>query len=144
MAVVMDAAAIEGFLEEHFPQALKAGFEIVEVTTEGVTIRLPTTDRHLRPGGTVSGPTLMMLADTAVYFSILARVGSERLTVTTNLEMHFLRRAPPGEIVATGRLVKLGRTLAVGTVTMTSPDTDEPVAIATVTYALAGRLVPPA
>lgn len=131
----MDAAALWRFLEQTFPQAIEAGFTIETADDQAVRLRLVTGDAHLRPGGTVSGPTLMMLADTAMYLALLARVGPEALAVTTNLEMHFLRRPRPGVLVAEGQVVKLGRRLAVGQVWIRAEGDADPVALATVTYA---------
>lgn len=138
-SVVMDEAALWRFLEETFPQALEAGFQIARVGVDEVRLTLDAGAQHLRPGGTVMGPTLMMLADTAVYLAILSRVGPKALAVTTSLQMHFLRKAPPGRLVATGRLRKLGRRLAVGSVSIEHAPTEGPpheVALATVTYSL--------
>ena len=91
---------------------------------------------ELRPGGIVMGPTQMMLADTAAYLAILARVGEAGLAVTTGLEVHFLRAAPPGDVLADARLLKLGRRLAVAVVEITSAVTGRQVAHATVSYAM--------
>ncbi len=135
-ALLMNAETIGDFLAEQFPQALTTGIEIVEIRVDGVTLRMPCEERHLRPGGTVSGPTLMMLADTATFFAILARIGPEAMAVTSNLEMSFLRRAPPGVLVANSRLLKLGRQLAVATVEISHSEDPRPVAHATVTYSL--------
>lgn len=136
MNVVMDAAAIHGFLAREFPQALRFPFEIREVTASGVTLALPAGEAHLRPGGTVMGPTLMTLADTAMYLSLLAVLGPVALAFTTSLEIHFLRRASQGEVLAVTRLVKVGRRLAVGQVELRSQGLAEPIGLATVTYSL--------
>lgn len=137
MAVLMDAEALRSFLAGEFPQALQAGFEIERVDDAGVGLVLHTRDHHLRPGGTVMGPTLMMLADTATYLAILSRVGPVALAVTSSLEMHFLRRPPPGTLRVEARLLKLGRSLAVAVVDIRAEGAgDDPVAHATVTYAI--------
>ena len=135
----MDLDALIRFLEQEFPQVLAAGMRIERVDDEGVELVLPTRDAHLRPGGTISGPTLMTLADSATYLTILSRVGPVALAVTSSLEIHFLRRPPPGEVRAVARLLKLGRRLAIATVEMTCPGVDGPVAHATVTYALPAK-----
>jgi len=140
--IVMDADDLMGFFREVFPQALRAGFVIEQVTVEGVTLTLDADEDHLRPGGTVMGPTLMMLADTAAYLCILSKVGPRALAVTTSLEMHFLKKAPPGRLVVEGRLLKLGSRLAVATVSLRSeaPDaSDDDIGFATVTYSLPPR-----
>lgn len=138
--LAMDADALRGFLRDTFPQALAAGFVIEHVGPDGVTLALDAGERHLRPGGTVMGPTLMMLADTAIYLAILSRVGPKALAVTTSLEMHFLRKAPPGRLVVHGRLRKLGARLAIGTVSLRSDAAGgEEIGLATVTYSLPPR-----
>lgn len=135
MPLSMDADALRAFLVESFPQALRAGFSVDRVDESGVRLVLPVDDRHLRPGGTVMGPTLMMLADTATYLAVLAALGPLALAVTSSLDIHFLRRARPHVPVwAEARLVKLGRRLAVASVELGSGD--DVVAVATVTYTL--------
>ncbi|WP_136248456.1 PaaI family thioesterase [Halomonas borealis] len=131
---VMTAAAIEEFLEEVFPQ--RAG------TIEGVgehraTMSLAIEDEHLRPGASVSGPTLMGLADVCLYVAILAQIGPEPMAVTSDLHCRFLRR-PRGDrdLIANARLLKLGRRLAVGEVQLFSDGEDDPVALVTATYVL--------
>lgn len=136
MAVVMDADALLVFLSREFPQALGVGFRIARVDDAGVALHLPTGDRHLRPGGTVSGPTLMMLADTVAYLAVLSRLGPVALAVTSSLEIHFLRKPPPGTVVAEGTLLKLGRSLAVVSVAIHAEGVTDQVAHATVTYAI--------
>ncbi|MBB3141370.1 PaaI family thioesterase [Halomonas sp. THAF12] len=131
---VMTAAAIEEFLDEVFPQ--RAG------TIEGVgdcraTMSLAIEDEHLRPGASVSGPTLMGLADVCLYVAILAQIGPEPMAVTSDLHCRFLRR-PRGDrdLIANARLLKLGRRLAVGEVQLFSDGEEEPVALVTATYVL--------
>lgn len=132
----MDAQALERFLDDTFPQARAAGFRIAAVDDARVELTLRTTAAHLRPGGTVSGPTLMTLADSAAYFIILARLGPVALAVTTNLEIHFLRKPEPGELRATATLLKLGKRIAVARVEIHGDDGDELLAHATVTYSI--------
>ncbi|MDR5866408.1 PaaI family thioesterase [Halomonas koreensis] len=131
---VMTAAAIEDFLDEVFPQ--RSG------TIEGVdemraTMSLAIEDEHLRPGASVSGPTLMGLADVCLYVAILAQIGPEPMAVTSDLHCRFLRR-PRGDrdLLANARLLKLGRRLAVGEVQLFSAGEDAPVALVTATYVL--------
>lgn len=132
----MDAQALERFLDDTFPQARAAGFRIAAVDDARVELTLRTTAAHLRPGGTVSGPTLMTLADSAAYFIILARLGPVALAVTTNLEIHFLRKPEPGELRATATLLKLGKRIAVARVEIHGDDGGELLAHATVTYSI--------
>lgn len=132
---VLGPDQIEAFLKDHFPEAV--GFvRIVEVDEGRVVVELDSQPHHLRPGGTVSGPTLMALADTAMYFLVLSLVGPVALAVTTNLNINFLRRPTPGRLTATATLLKLGRTLVVGEVHLRPDGEAAPVAHATVTYAL--------
>jgi uncharacterized protein (TIGR00369 family) len=101
-----------------------------------ISLVMPASDQILRPGGTIAGPAQMALADVAMYGLVMSRLGRIELAVTTSLSMNFLRRPEPAEITAEGRLLKLGKRLAVGDVTLHSPGLDEPVAHAVVTYSL--------
>jgi uncharacterized protein (TIGR00369 family) len=136
----MTAADIDRFLAEHFAGA-HGWARIDELTDDLARVRVPYSDKYLRPGGTMSGPTLMTLADTATYFLVLARVGPEILLVTSSLTIHFLRRPRPADLVAEARLLKLGRRLAVCDVRIFSAGEPDPVAHATVSYAIPGRSV---
>jgi uncharacterized protein (TIGR00369 family) len=134
----MTAADIDAFLAEHFPQA--RGFcQITSIREDEVDLVLPYSADYLRPGGTLSGPTLMGMADTAMYFLLLAKLGPVALAVTTSLSINFLRRPPPAELRATARMLKLGSRLAVGEVHISSADGGGLVAQASVTYALPPR-----
>ena len=133
----MTADDIDRFLAEHFPQA--AGYlQIAAIGADTIDVVLPYRDDYLRPGGTLSGPTLMTLADTAMYFLVLAQLGPIALAVTTNLSMNFLRRPPPADLNATARLLKLGKTLVVGEIHIRGAD-QVLVAQASATYALPPR-----
>lgn len=132
----MDIEALERFLDQSFPQARAAGFRIAALDDERIVLTLRTTLAHLRPGGTVSGPTLMTLADSAAYLIILARLGPVALAVTTNLEIHFLRKPEPGQLRATASLLKLGTRIAVARVEIVGGDPSELLAHATVTYSI--------
>lgn len=114
------------------------GCRVERFAPEGdVVVRLPWADNLVRPGGTVAGPAMMALADIALYGAVLARIGRVELAVTTDLAFHFLRRPPPGDLLGRARLLRLGRTLAVGEVEIVSPGLgDEPVAHAVGTYAI--------
>jgi uncharacterized protein (TIGR00369 family) len=133
------AAELENFLATHFPHIETLPYKVECVSERALELRLPYADKHLRPGGTISGPTLMTLADTAMYLLVLARLGPVALAVTTNLNINFLRKPQPGEVLARAQLLKLGARLAVGEVTMYSVGEDEPVAHATVTYSIPPR-----
>jgi uncharacterized protein (TIGR00369 family) len=132
---VLTADEVAEFVAEVFPQARgKCRLEAVGPMTATVTQAV--TDADLRPGGTVSGPTLFGLADCAFYFATLAMIGREALTVTTNLNINFLRKPPVADLRAEARILKLGRLLSTGEVTIWSEGVDQPVAHATSTYAI--------
>lgn len=133
---VMDRPALEAFLAREFPQ-VAADFGVEAVGPAGVRVRLKVAERHLRPGGTVSGPTMFALADVAIYLAILARLGPVALAVTTNAGMDFMRKPAAGaDLLAEARLLKLGRVLAVGDVLIHSEGGAEPVARASMTYSI--------
>lgn len=135
----MTAAELQDFLRTHFPQINDFPYVIESVTDKLVCLRLTYHDQHLRPGGTISGPTLMTLSDTAMYVLVLSQIGPVALAVTTSLHINFLRKPAPVDVVAQARLLRLGARLAVGEVTMFSEGDDEPVAHATVTYSIPPR-----
>lgn len=127
---------LHDFLAEQFPQ-VKDDFRVEALTESTITVRLPVAERHLRPGGTVSGPTMFALADVAVYLMILSRIGPVALAVTTNCAIDFLRKPAAGrDLIAQARLLKLGRALAVGDVLIYSEGTADPVARASLTYSI--------
>jgi uncharacterized protein (TIGR00369 family) len=127
---------LQAFLGESFPQVADE-IDVGEQTETGLVIRLRVSERHLRPGGTVSGPTMFGLADVAVYLAILARLGPVALAVTTNCSMDFMRKPASGaDLSAMARLLKLGKSLAVGDVLIYSDGVAEPVARASLTYSI--------
>lgn len=127
---------LHDFLAAEFPQ-VRDDFVVEAVSKAAITVRLPVEERHLRPGGTVSGPTMFALADVAVYLMILSRIGPVALAVTTNCAIDFLRKPAAGrDLIAQARLLKLGRALAVGDVLIYSEGTAEPVARASLTYSI--------
>ena len=132
----MSAEELEAFLYSHFPEMAERSFRVEKVDERFAQVRLLYHDRHLRPGGTISGPSLMSLADTAMYIAVLAMIGPVALAVTTNLNINFLRKPAPADCIAQARLLKLGKRLAVGEVTMYSAGETEPVAHATLTYSI--------
>ena len=135
MRPVLNAEELTAFLEEVFPQ-IRGEAVIESVAPMAARMRLTPTERHLRPGGTISGPTMFMLADVAFYVAVLAMIGREPLTVTTNLSINFLRKPALADLIGEARILKLGRTLAVGDATLRSEGAEEPVAHASVTYAI--------
>ena len=132
---MMQAHEIESFLAREFPQA--QGYSVTEVRPDGLQMRLAINDSHLRPGGTVSGPTMFMLADLVMYAAVLSRIGEVALAVTTGGNIDFMRKpAQSRDLLADCRLLKLGRVLAVGEVLIRSEGQDEPVARAAMTYSI--------
>lgn len=139
MALLMDRAALVAFLASDFGQ-VAADFAVERADEGGVTLRLLAQERHLRPGGTVSGPALFALADVAMYLAILSRIGPVALAVTTNCSIDFMRKPEAGrDVLAEARILKLGRTLAVGDVLLFSEGKPEPVARAGLTYSIPPR-----
>ncbi|WP_170398759.1 PaaI family thioesterase [Ruegeria arenilitoris] len=136
MALEMGREDLMAYMKEIFPQVYR-DFVVEELDEDSIVMRLVVEDRHLRPGGTVSGPSMFGLADVCVYALILARKGRQSLAVTTNSSLDFLRKPEGGtDMIARCRLLKLGRSLAVGDVLMFSEGSDKPVARATMTYSL--------
>ena len=122
------------FFEKIFPQA---NFIIDKIGEKSATIRKKINSDHLRPGGTVSGPVLMEVADLALYVAILNEIGLVALAVTTNLNINFLRKPPSDkDIIAKCKLIKTGRTLIIGEVSLYSEGLIEPVAHAVGTYSI--------
>ncbi len=138
---IMDPDALNRFLEEDFPQLHTDGkvFEVTNVAAGTIVIRLLPNDRHLRPGGTISGPTLFALADVGAYCVVLAHIGPVALAVTTSLNINFLRKPRPGPLSCTCKILKLGKRLAVVEASIFDEDGDDLVAHATATYSIPPR-----
>lgn len=137
-AAKMSVVELEKFLHAEFPQVFQ-GDEISIERVDGATclLRQRYTDQMLRPGGTISGSTLMALADYAMYVVLLSAIGPIRLAVTTNLNINFLRKGKAKQdVLAVARLLKLGRRLAVGEVTLLSENSPDPIAHVTSTYSI--------
>lgn len=135
--VKMDADALRSFLDEEFPQ-ISGQFIVEDVAPMRVRVALPVTTANLRPGGTVSGPSMFALADLGVYVAVLSMIGPKALAVTTNCSIDFMRKPKAGaDLVAEVELLKLGRSLAVGDVRIWSRGSEDSiVARATLTYSL--------
>lgn len=131
---ILSKAEVQAFLSRAFPQVAD-DFEVLDIAPQRLRLKLLTQEKHLRPGGTVSGPTLFALADCAVYLAIIAHVGEEALAVTTGASIDFMRK-PDGDrdLIATVDILKLGRGLVVGDVVITSGSHSQPTARATLTY----------
>ena len=140
-AAALTVAELEQRLAAEFPEAFHAdsGLTILKVAHGHAWVRLVPPANATRPGGTISGPVLMMLADVGMYVAILASIGWVPLAVTTNLNINFLRKPAPGALIAECQLLKLGQRLAVGAVTIRSEGDEEAVAHATSTYSIPPR-----
>lgn len=136
MTLKMNRDDLQQFMVAHFPQVAD-DFAIENVSESGIKIRLHVSDRNLRPGGTVSGPSMFTLADVSIYLAILSHIGPQALAVTTNCSIDFMRKPASGaDLIAEARLLKLGRVLAVGDVLIYSEGDDKPVARAGLTYSI--------
>jgi uncharacterized protein (TIGR00369 family) len=133
MSAKMTIAEIEALMDQHFP-SWRMFSTITAMGERDITLRMPFQTQLLRAGGTISGPALMALADTAAYFVTLAHAGPVPSAATANLDIHFLARPAPADITATATMLRLGRRLAVSKVDLHSGE--DLVAHATVTYAL--------
>ncbi|WP_340118111.1 PaaI family thioesterase [Pelagibius sp. 7325] len=128
--------AFNRLLAESAPFQKIYGFVTEEIGYGSARVRLPAGDAHIRPGGTLSGPAQMALADFAMYAALLGAIGEVPLAVTTSLNINFLQRPHPGDLLATCRLIKLGKRLAVGDILVLSEGSAEPVSHATATYSI--------
>jgi uncharacterized protein (TIGR00369 family) len=121
---------------ENVPLVGALAMQVESVLPGEVTIRVPWRDEFIRPGGTISGPVMMAAADFAMYGVVLSLIGRVDLAVTTNMSINFLRRPPPGDVVARARILKLGKRLAVGEVLLHAGEADDLVAHVTGTYSI--------
>jgi len=137
-APALSADEIGDLLSVEFPQAFYpgCGLLIERVDYGDVRVRRRYHENHLRPGGTISGPTMMELADFAMYVAVFSAIGRQPLAVTTNLNINFLRKPAQADLIAEARLMKVGKRLAVGEVTIYSDGMAEPVAHVTSTYSI--------
>ncbi len=140
-AAAMTAAELEAFFREVFPQMYVHGpiWHVEDLGAGSARLRLDYHESQLRPGGTISGPAMFTLADLALYAAVLGAIGPVALAVTTNLTINFLRKPAPGPLWGDCRLLKLGKRLAVGDVTILSQIGGPAVAHATGTYSIPDR-----
>ncbi|SDF29749.1 PaaI family thioesterase [Bosea robiniae] len=138
MTTRMSASEIDAYLDEVFPQLHYGGrtYFIEAVGPMTARMRCDYHEKHLRPGGTISGPTMMALADLALYAAILAQIGPVGLAVTTSLNFNFLRKPGQTALIGEAKLLKLGKRLAVGEVGLYSQGEVEMVCHATGTYSI--------
>ena len=123
------------FLSEVFPQVSNL-FEIRDLSPGNVSLEMRIDHEHLRPGNTISGPTMFLLADVSFYLSILSKIGPESLAVTTNCPIDFLRKPSEKNLYSQHRILKIGKSLCVGDVLIYSVDLKDPVAHASLTYSI--------
>ena len=135
----VSVAELAEMARENVPLVGALAMQVESVLPGSVTIRVPYRDEFIRPGGTISGPVLMAVADFAMYGVVLSLIGRVDLAVTTNLNINFLRRPPPGDVVARARILKLGKRLAVGEVLLHAGDQEDLVAHVTSTYSIPPR-----
>jgi uncharacterized protein (TIGR00369 family) len=141
MPLLMTVGELERFLAAEFPQGVNAesGLSIEALWDGGCRVRQAFRELHVRPGGTISGPTMMALADFAMYVAVLGAIGPVPLAVTINLNINFLRKPAQRDLTGEARLLKLGKRLATGEVWIRSDGEDEPVAHVTSTYSIPPR-----
>ena len=131
---------LRAYLVEIFPEVWKRGdLKIEDLAPMSATLRLIHHPRHLRPGGTISGPAMFALCDVALYVAILGEIGRVEHAVTTNVSINFLRKPAPADLIGKAKLIKLGKRLAVGEVALFSEGESDMVAQATGTYSIPAR-----
>ncbi len=135
-------AEFERLAADKLPLVAQFGIRAERIEAGRVVMRMRCADHALRPGGTVNGPAMVALADVAMYAVVLSLIGPVEAAVTTSLNANFLRRPPAADLVAEARILKLGKRLAVGEVTLTSDGEAEPVAHVTATYSIPPRQGP--
>lgn len=135
---VLDAAQVNALMADVFPQLNSLGkdYEAIEVFPGGCTVRLNASERHLRPGNTVSGGSLFALADIGGYVCVLSHAGPDALSVTTNLSINFMRKAEAGPVDGHCRILKLGRSLMVFDIDIVAGPDKATVAHAVGTYSI--------
>ncbi len=135
MPLSMSIDQLHEFMRAEFSQ-MADSVEVLNLSYGSIETRLKVGPENLRPGGAVSGPAMFALADVTIYLAVLAVIGPRKLAVTTNCSIDFMRKPSPGDLRAEGRILKIGRRLAVGDVLIFSSEFSEPVARASMTYSL--------
>lgn len=144
MKPVLSAREVGDYVHEVFQESDVYNWQVDEVRPGGISVSMITGSRDIRPGGTVSGPTMFALADITAYLLTLAHIGKVALAVTTNLSINFLNKPVPGTLHAEGELIKLGKRLSVCEIRIytQSPDKENErllVAQASATYSVPPR-----
>jgi len=135
----MSKISIEQFnkiIAQELPWANDIGVRLDHIESGQATMRLPYDERSTRPGGTISGPHMMLLADACMYAVVLGLIGEKKLAVTTNLNINFLRKPSQCDLIGIGNIIKLGKRLAVIEVDVITSDSGKKVAHATGTYSI--------
>jgi len=134
----MTASELESFLRSEFPQVYCGGrdFLVSKITESNLALKMIPGKYDVRPGGTLSGPTIFTLADLTAYIGILSRIGPVGLAVTTNINMSFLRKPPPSPIIGHCQILKMGKRLATTAIAITDESSDFLYAHATATYSI--------
>ena len=140
MTTFFSKTSMLSFLEEVFPQVI-GKIEILSLTGLSSSVKLRIAETDLRPGGTVSGPSMFLLADVTFYIAVLAAIGKQPLAVTTNCSINFMRKPNPYDLIADARILKKGRSLVVGDVLLRSSIEDLTVAQASFTYAIPSKIL---
>ena len=135
MKILMSKPELELFMKKEFSQVSK-NFKILDLNIGSISMKMNVLQEHLRPGDTISGPTMFLLADISFYLATLSLIGPKSLTVTTNCSMNFLRKPNKHDLTSKARVLKIGKTLSVGDVLIYSLDKTKPVAHATLTYSI--------
>lgn len=138
----MSEVTVEAFnaiIKEELTWAYDMGVQATEMGRSTATLMVPYDEKMLRPGGTLSGPTMMMLADACMFAVLLTEIGIVKLAVTTNLNIDFLNKPEPKNLYAKGRMLKCGKRLAVMAVDLYSEGSDKLVAHSTGTYSIPPR-----
>lgn len=133
------ASQFDAIIKNEIPWVADLGVTVESLREGEAVLRLPFNERTLRPGGTISGPSMMAFADICFFATIQTVIGEEKMAVTTNLNMNFMRRPDPNDLLAEGRILKLGSRLAVMEVSIHSEGTEELVAHATSTFSIPPR-----
>jgi uncharacterized protein (TIGR00369 family) len=137
-AAKLTAEEFEALAAQGVPYVGQLGCKVEHFERGLVDVRLPYQELFVRPGGTTCGPAMMALADITIYGVVLSLVGRVELAVTTDLNIHFLRKPKPGDLIARGRILKLGTRLAVGEALIVPAESEDAVAHATATYSIPG------
>ena len=131
----MSKPELELLMKKEFSQVSK-NFKILDLDLGSISMKMNVLNEHLRPGDTISGPTMFLLADISFYLATLSLIGPKSLTVTTNCSINFLRKPNKHDLTSKARVLKIGKSLSVGDVLIYSLDKTKPVAHASLTYSI--------